>query len=140
MKILLQNIITPFYVDDDEIISVAQKKLMAQGINVCSAAAQIYKKSFDARRKNDIKSVCSVGVELPDNIAAERLADVLKKINGTLVNENQISFERGEEKLSSRPLVVGMGPAGLFCALMLAENGYAPIIIDRGPSVKDREN
>ena len=139
MKILLQNIITPFYVDDDEIISVAQKKLMAQGINVCGAAAQIYKKSFDARRKNDIKSVCSVGVELPDNIAAERLADVLKKINGTLVNENQISFERGEEKLSSRPLVVGMGPAGLFCALMLAENGYAPIIIDRGPSVKDRE-
>ena len=34
--------------------------------------------------------------------------------------------------------MVGMGPAGMFCALVLAENGYSPIIIDRGDSIADR--
>jgi uncharacterized FAD-dependent dehydrogenase len=40
--------------------------------------------------------------------------------------------------MTARPLVVGMGPAGMFCALILAENGYRPIIIDRGDCVADR--
>jgi len=44
----------------------------------------------------------------------------------------------GCETMQARPLVVGMGPAGMFCALILAENGYKPIIIDRGDSVADR--
>ena len=139
MKILLQNIITPFYVDDEEIISFAQNKLRAEGINVSDACAGIYKKSFDARRKNDIKSVCSVGFDINESLPEDKLADLLKRVNGTVLKETPITFEKGKDKLSFRPLVVGMGPAGLFCALMLAENGYSPIIIDRGPSVQDRE-
>ena len=48
------------------------------------------------------------------------------------------SAEFGNEPLSARPVVVGSGPCGLFCALMLAENGYAPIVIERGGSVSER--
>ena len=44
----------------------------------------------------------------------------------------------GSEKMAGRPLVVGMGPCGLFCALLLAENGYCPIVVDRGGDVDDR--
>ncbi|MGN1446219.1 MAG: NAD(P)/FAD-dependent oxidoreductase, partial [Eubacteriales bacterium] len=49
-----------------------------------------------------------------------------------------LTLGRGDKPLPARPLVVGMGPAGLFCALLLARAGFAPLIIDRGDGVKDR--
>ena len=76
--------------------------------------------------------VCSVGVETEAELSSERLASV----GEVRLEGESIVPELGCEKLSGRPLVVGMGPAGLFCALMLAESGYRPIIIDRGPSVE----
>lgn len=139
MKILLQNIITPFSAEDEEIIEIAENKLRQEGIRITDSNAQIYKRSFDARRKNDIKSVCSVGIDISDNISENTLLRILKKHGGTVMKDSALSFSYGNEKMKYRPLVVGMGPAGLFCALMLAENGYYPILIDRGPSVKERE-
>ena len=134
MKILLQNISAPFYAEDGELIDKAIKKLKSVGIKARRAEARIYKKSIDARKKQDIKVVCSVGVDVDEELLPERLASV-----GAVKIENaRVVPELGNEKLSARPLVVGMGPAGLFCALMLAENGYKPIIIDRGPSVEER--
>ena len=46
--------------------------------------------------------------------------------------DEDIRIELGKEKMIARPLVVGMGPAGMLAALLLAEHGYAPIVIDRG--------
>ena len=46
--------------------------------------------------------------------------------------------EFGSEPMEKRPVVVGMGPAGMFCALILAENGYAPIVLERGDDVDTR--
>ena len=63
----------------------------------------------------------------------------MKNSNDIRIFEDEPLFvEYGDKQLSSRPCIVGMGPAGMFCALLLAENGYAPIIIDRGDCVKDR--
>ena len=45
----------------------------------------------------------------------------------------------GIETLEGRPLIVGTGPAGLFSALLLAENGYSPILLERGGSVRERK-
>ena len=64
--------------------------------------------------------------------------DIAQNVNIRVFEDTNIEFEYGAEPLYNRPLVVGMGPAGMFCALVLAENGYCPIIIDRGDSVKDR--
>lgn len=134
MKILLQNIATPFWVEDEEIIKAALDKVMRAGLKAQSETARIYKRSFDARKKTEIKTVCSVGVELCGSPSKEKLTAI-----GAVKLENEgISPVFGNERLAERPLVVGMGPAGLFCALLLAENGYRPIIIDRGPSVEER--
>ena len=140
MKILLQNIITPFTVEDSEIIAVARKRMADAGLEVSEFKSNIYKKSFDARRKIDIKTVCSVGIDIPSEVqmSASKLEGILSKVGGVIMNDSAISVETGDEKMSDRPLVVGMGPAGLFCALLLAENGYRPILIDRGPAVDER--
>ena len=64
----------------------------------------------------------------------------LERLGARAIEQGELQIKTGSEKMSARPLVVGMGPAGLFCALILAENGYRPIIIDRGDCVADRVN
>ena len=44
----------------------------------------------------------------------------------------------GTEKLKNRPVIVGFGPAGMFCGYMLAMYGYKPIIVERGSKVDQR--
>ena len=128
----------PFTAEDTEIIDLASRRMADAGLDVSSFELNIYKKSFDARRKNDIKSVCSVGINIPEKICLSKIEGILSKVGGVIMNETEIAVERGNDKMPDRPLVVGMGPAGLFCALLLAENGYRPVIIDRGPAVDER--
>ena len=50
----------------------------------------------------------------------------------------EFPFQAQDAAPSSRPVIVGSGPAGLFCSLMLARAGYQPILLERGPSLDDR--
>ncbi len=131
-EILVNNI--KLALDDDESLafSKAKKILSKKGIRTNDCAFSIYKRSVDARDKNNILIVYGILVTLPMNI------NVAEDQNVRLLENSEISIEYGKKKLSERPVVVGMGPAGMFCALLLAENGYKPIIIDRGDCVKDR--
>lgn len=57
----------------------------------------------------------------------------------TLAAEKPYVFpESGMEKLSHRPVIIGTGPAGLFCGLMLASHGYRPLLLERGEDVDTR--
>ena len=76
MKILLQNIVAPFYAEDGELVDAAIKKLKKLGVKVDRVNAQIYKKSIDARKKQDIKIVCSVGVDVDEELSPEKLVSV----------------------------------------------------------------
>ena len=98
---------------------------------------QILKKSIDARKKPDIYYVYSVLVQVTDEKA------VGKKVNHTNVTvakDMSYSFPAsGQEVLHRRPVIVGAGPAGIFCAYLLAECGYMPIILERGKAIADRQ-
>ena len=62
-----------------------------------------------------------------------------KNNNITIANiESYTEPVHGEEPLSYRPVVIGAGPAGLFAALLLAEHGYRPILVERGQDVDTR--
>lgn len=121
----------------EDALAVAEKRLRQAGISTEGLSLALYKRSVDARRRDDVKLICSVSVsseaELP-----EKLAGKLSRLGARKVNLEPLNVPRGKEKMTERPMVVGMGPAGMFCALLLAENGYAPILIDRGDSVEDR--
>ena len=123
-------------VDEGEAIRIVRKKLSGAGISLGGARLDICKKSVDARKRDDIKLIYSVA--LSECEPSEKERSRILRLGAREMACDDLSFTFGDEIMTQRPLVVGMGPAGLFCALLLAEQGYRPIIIDRGDSVYDR--
>ena len=122
---------------EDEILKKAKNKMKRAGLSTTSLHFRLYKKSVDARKKDDVHFECTVLAEgeVGNGIYTETL---LKRADARMFSNEPLSIRIGDQALSKRPLVVGMGPAGLFAALLLAQNGYAPILIDRGGSVEER--
>ncbi|MDD6022709.1 MAG: hypothetical protein PUC06_00500 [Oscillospiraceae bacterium] len=95
----------------------------------------VLKKSVDARKKDDIALVYTIGVKVPHE------QQVLKKCRSKKVSfyeETSYCFPVQHLRLGQRPVIVGTGPAGLFCGLMLARIGARPILLERGLDVDRR--
>ncbi len=122
---------------EDELFKIAKTKMKRAGISSDSFHFRLYKKSVDARRRDDVRLVCTVLASADRPLSAKELA-LVERSELRILQEPALCPTFGEEKLAARPLVVGMGPAGLFAALLLAEQGYAPILIDRGDDVDTR--
>ncbi len=133
---ILNNIKLPINASSQEAFSVVKKRLHRAGINAGTLEYRIFRKSVDARNKNDIFFVYSV---LVSGALPELSSESLAKLDASPFTEYGIVAEEGDELLSAPPLVVGSGPAGLFAALLLAERGYKPTLIERGGSVKERQ-
>ena len=100
---------------------------------------KIIKKSLDARFKPSLFYIYEVDVNVLD------YEKILKrnKNNGDILlsEESEYIFpSKGDIVLSRRIVIVGSGPAGLFCGYLLALLGYRPIIIERGEKIEDRVN
>ena len=98
---------------------------------------EIIKRSLDARKKPDIFYIYTVDVKVQGE------DKILKQ------NRNNRDITKSEEKLykfpevkvpdnEKRPVIIGTGPAGLFCALSFAEHGFKPIVFERGEAVEKR--
>ncbi|QDU60811.1 D-amino acid dehydrogenase small subunit [Planctomycetes bacterium Pan216] len=97
---------------------------------------RILRKSLDVRDKRRLEYVYTTAVGVADE------SSVLARIDQRHVaafEPNRFDEPHpGERPLAHRPIVVGAGPAGLFAAYVLAEYGYAPIVLERGKRVRDR--
>lgn len=99
-------------------------------------AVHIRKQSLDARKKPELFYSYTLDVETDREKAVVHKA---KNPQITLQEPSVYRFPRpGEEKLSHPPVIIGTGPAGLFCGLMLARAGYRPLLLERGECVEDR--
>ncbi|MCF0133589.1 MAG: NAD(P)-binding protein [Blautia sp.] len=97
---------------------------------------EILRQSLDARRKNEKYFVYTIDVSIPEE--TKRMKQIHDK-NVMLIDRQDYSFpEHGSDPLPSQPVIVGSGPAGLFCAWYLAREGYHPLILERGESVDNR--
>lgn len=100
---------------------------------------RIIKRSIDARHKPNIYYIYTIDIKinnekyiLKKNSLDKDIFYVDKDI------DKYIYTPKGNKKISFRPIVVGMGPAGLIAAYMLAKYGYKPLIIERGADVDTR--
>ena len=98
---------------------------------------EIVRKSIDGREKPDIYHVYTVDVLVKDE---GKIKKSLIKGNISIVNKDTYSFvaRHKDNEKHKKPVIVGMGPAGLFCAYFLAEHGYKPVVIERGKAVDER--
>jgi uncharacterized FAD-dependent dehydrogenase len=98
----------------------------------------VFKRSYDARKKSSaILFVYIIDVEVRDEAAVlARFASDhnVRKAPATRYH----AVAKAPENLSERPLVVGFGPCGLFAALVLAQMGFKPIVLERGRDVRHR--
>ena len=134
--IVVSNIITKL--NDD--ISVAYDKAMKL-LNIGSDIIEdifVIKTSIDARHNKEPQFVSSVGilVSCDEEKYVKRCNN--KNVSIRTQNGGLPSFEYGSEILENRPVIVGFGPAGMFAGLILAQNGYRPIILERGQDVDKR--
>lgn len=96
---------------------------------------RIYKQSIDARRRGKLDFVYTVDIAIKNEEA------ILKRQFSNVVKAPELNYvypEVGSKPMPHRPVVVGFGPAGMFAALILAEKGYCPIVLERGGAVEDR--
>lgn len=138
INILIGDIRVPPDATEHQMTEQAKKVMKRVGIPISSLHFRLYKKSIDARKQDAIRLVCTVLAQ-PKEAISEAMISRISAMPGVRVCPKEpLALNRGTLPLVRRPLIVGMGPAGLFCALLLAENGYAPILIDRGDCIADR--
>lgn len=132
--LLIKDIRLPITEDSVLATDFALKKLYALMGRGNVGEARIYKKSVDARRRDSITAVYSVAV----SVEGVPEKSILEANAISVIADSDVEVVRGNRVLDGRPVVVGNGPCGMFCALLLAENGYRPIVIERGDSVENR--
>ena len=113
---------------DDELFEKIYKKYKINKNDVTEK--RIIKKSIDARNKADIFYNYSVELECKNENKIKNV-QIVKKEEPFKIIVNR--------KSSKRPVIIGAGPAGLFSALTLAQNGIKPIIIEQGKTVDERK-
>lgn len=130
---------------DPEQHPLAQLRDLAAHALGCSAEAidtlTVFKRSFDAR-KNSIQAVYTVDVQLNDApLTAALLAQHADHphIQPTPdMTWRPVGHAPAGDSHSERPVVVGFGPCGMFAALVLAQMGFKPIVLERGKAVRER--
>ncbi len=136
MKVIIEQLKASINTSKIELFDMAKARLKKTRAFSYFGDFYVYKQSIDARNKENIKLVYSVCAEVEPckNIDNDALAKHFIKI---MPNHN-LEFVLKGSKPQKRPLIVGFGPAGMFCALALSKAGLNPVVIERGADVETR--
>jgi len=121
-----------------ELLPKKIKKKLGNSIKI--KEYKIVKESIDARDKGDIKFVYTVDFDVEQRQGAREIAlkpDPKKNLS-IAPDMSYKAPEPGVRELKHRPVIAGFGPCGIFCALILAQQGYRPIVLERGKCVSER--
>ncbi|WP_084976644.1 NAD(P)/FAD-dependent oxidoreductase [Plesiomonas shigelloides] len=133
--IRLTEIKLPLNHEDGALLDAIAAKLKIPAQQVLSF--NVFKRGYDARKKSDIQLIYTVDVEVAN--AEKLLAKFEKDQHVRPTPDMSYKFvAQAPANLQERPLVIGFGPCGLFAALVLAQMGFKPIIVERGKEVRER--
>lgn len=124
-------------IEEEEIFNIICKKYNIDKSTVISW--NIFKKSIDARDKKDIHYSYSVDIEFQIEKEYFIFNEIKNKKNVEIIEKKEAKPIKVIRKRKFKPIIVGAGPAGLFAALTLVQNGIKPIIIEQGKKVEDRK-
>ena len=107
------------------------KQYISKKYNLNIDSIKINKQSIDARHKPDIFYIYEIDVDINDK-------KYLKYDNIEEINEEEYKIPNLNKTLQNRPIIIGFGPAGLFCSYILAKAGLNPIVFERGKQIEER--
>lgn len=130
--IKLSNLSAPADFSTEQLKEIAARALKTTPKELTNFS--ISRSSIDARKKSDVHYVCAV------TFSAENEEELIKNSGGKAARfePGHYVFPEVTRKSALQPVVVGMGPAGLFAALELSRAGLRPIILERGKRVEAR--
>ncbi len=130
--ILVSGIRLPVDGDEDALRRKLAKLLSLSPADV--GKLQLVRQSIDARKRDQIQMVCTVRLQPPHESAILRRG--LRQVKR--VERKEYRFPAAARKPERTPRIVGMGPAGRFCARYLARNGVPSVVLERGKPVEER--
>lgn len=102
---------------------------------------RIWKQSIDARKKPDIYYSYTIDVKTKQEAVILKRAGQKKLKSVKMEKAEEHIYQvptHGNKALPNRPVIIGAGPAGLFCTWLLAQEGYRPLLLERGAPVEER--
>ncbi len=135
----LEQIKLPVEHEDVDIRKAILKRLKIPASNLIDY--RVIKRSIDARKHNQIRFIYSVDVEVKEESSLlSRYASnhQIRKISEWSYREVVSASQNLPDSNTLRPVVVGAGPCGYFAALLLAQMGLRPLLLERGQEIKDR--
>ncbi len=135
--IRVSSLSLPLEHDDEALRGALARKLGVSSESLGELC--VFRRSADARQRKAVKLVYTVDVELPEDVereVLERLAgDSAVRLTPDMRYRHVLAADTPPEP---RPVVVGFGPCGIFAALVLAEMGLRPLVLERGREVRRR--
>jgi len=138
MPVVLYNIPLGLDEPEDLLLMKAAKRLRLPPDTV--KGVEIVRCSLDARDRQQIVFVYNIIIDLADG--PRREADLVRRLRRQDVAlckpPQPVELQLGTEPLPGRPVVIGLGPAGMMAALTLLRHGFRPIVLERGQPVAQR--